>query len=76
MLDCGEFDLEFGFSAHRMLVKDIEYQINPIPNLDLVRFHHSHDMKHLTGFELVSDDEKIYSLCEHLLVDLIQLPTT
>jgi hypothetical protein len=69
-----------------MLIKDIEYQINPIPNLDLVpssgdsllflRLHHLYNMEYLTWFELVSDDEKIYSLCEHLLVDFFQLPTS
>gem|GEM_PF-6111702 len=71
MLDCCKLDLKFSLSTHRMLIKDIEYQINPIPNLDLVRLHHLYNMEYLTWFELVSDDEKIYSLCEHLLVDFI-----
>jgi hypothetical protein len=69
VFDCSKLDLEFCFCTHRMFVKDIEDEINTIPNLDLILFHHSGNMEYLTWFELVSNDEEIYSLCEHLLVN-------
>jgi hypothetical protein len=76
MLDGCEFDLEFCFSTHCVLLKDIEDEINTIPNFDLVYLEYSDNMEDLTWFELVSDDEKVYSLCKHLLMDFFQFSAT